>query len=95
MLLISNDESDTVHGATPGSILESPDPTPGTSSIDDVADPFLPQISLNAMSGLPTLETFCVYGTVQNTRLTVLVDNESTHNFVQTHVAKFLGLSSL
>lgn len=47
------------------------------------------------MSGLPTLETFCVYGTVQNTRLTVLVDNESTHNFVQTHVAKFLGLSSL
>ncbi|KAG5009954.1 hypothetical protein JHK87_018469 [Glycine soja] len=44
------------------------------------------------MSGLPSSETFRVYGTIKNTRLTILIDSGSTHNFLQARVAQFLNL---
>nr|KYP47836.1 hypothetical protein KK1_030532 [Cajanus cajan] len=51
-----------------------------------------PHISLNALSGMPALETFRLYGHIGGTCVTILVDSGSTHNFVQTRVAKFLSL---
>ena len=55
-------------------------------------DTGFPHISLHAMSGLPSSETFRVYGTIKNTRLTILIDSGSTHNFLQARVAQFLNL---
>lgn len=43
---------------------------------------------------MPVPETFCVYDTIHHHHLTILVDGSSTHNFVQSHVAKFLALPS-
>lgn len=53
-----------------------------------------PQLSLNALVGMPTLETFQVYGLINHHRVTILVDKESTHTFIQSHVATFLDLPS-
>ena len=51
-----------------------------------------PHISLHAMAGVPATDTFRLYGLINNTRVTILVDIGSTHNFVQPRVAKFLNL---
>ena len=44
------------------------------------------------MADVPATDTFRLYGMINNTRITILVDSESTHNFVQPRVAKFLNL---
>ena len=44
------------------------------------------------MAGVPAIDTFRLYRFINNTRITILIDNESTHNFIQPHVAKFLNL---
>lgn len=62
------------------------DPAP-SSDIDS-------HISLHALAGVPSSETFRIYGTIKNARLTVLVDSESTHNFLQPRIAQFLKLST-
>ena len=54
--------------------------------------PLQPQVSLHAMADVPATDTFRLYGMINNTRITILVDSESTHNFVQPRVAKFLNL---
>ena len=51
-----------------------------------------PHISLHAMAGVPATDTFRLYGLINKTRVTILVDSGSTHNFVQPRVAKFLNL---
>lgn len=50
------------------------------------------QLSLNALSGMPTQATFHMYGSVHHHKVTILVDGGSTHNFVQARVAQFLAL---
>lgn len=67
--------------------LDPPDPTFDTQPLQN-----LPHISLNALSGLSTPATFCVHGFIHQTWLTVLIDNGSTHSFVQPQIAKFLSL---
>ncbi|XP_028230859.1 uncharacterized protein LOC114411353 [Glycine soja] len=62
------------------------DPAP-SSDIDS-------HISLHALVGVPSSETFQIYGMIKNARLTVLVDNGSTHNFLQPRIAQFLKLST-
>ncbi|XP_006606822.1 uncharacterized protein [Glycine max] len=54
-----------------------------------------PHISLHAMAGVPATDTFRLYGLINNTRVTILVDSGSTLNFVQPRVAKFLNLPLL
>ena len=44
------------------------------------------------MAGVPATDTFRLYGVINHTRVTILVDSGSTHNFVQPRIAKFLGL---
>lgn len=55
-------------------------------------DPTNAQISLNALSSSPAPETFRIYGQIGNSQVTILIDGGSTHNFVQSRVAKFLQL---
>ncbi|KHN28867.1 Transposon Ty3-G Gag-Pol polyprotein, partial [Glycine soja] len=50
-----------------------------------------PHISLHAMAGVPATDTFYLYGTINKTRVTILIDSGSTHNFIQPRVAKFMN----
>lgn len=45
------------------------------------------QLSLNALSGMPTQATFHMYGSVHHHKVTILVDGSSTQNFIQAQVA--------
>lgn len=51
-----------------------------------------PHVSLHAMADVPATDTFRLYSTINNKRITILVDSGSTHNFMQPRVAKFLNL---
>lgn len=66
---------------------QPPDPNLPTSLFQP-----LPHIILNAISGLSTSNTFCLYDFLQQTRLTVLIDSGNTYNFIQPRVVKFLAL---
>jgi len=61
---------------------------------DDHGDPLEslqgPQISLNALAGMLTQETICLYGTIAHHQVIILVDGGNTHNFIQTRLASFL-----
>ena len=39
-------------------------------------------ISLHVLAGLPSSETFRIYGSIRNAKLKILVDSGSTHNFL-------------
>lgn len=51
-----------------------------------------PQISLNALSSMPTPENFRLYCTIARHQVIILIDEGSTHNFIQTRLASFLHL---
>ena len=71
----------------PTSLTTSDDPHP---TFDPT--PLQPHVSLHAMGSVPATNTFRLYGIINNTRITILVDSGSTQNFVQPRVAKFLNL---
>ncbi|GJU31340.1 hypothetical protein Tco_1174929 [Tanacetum coccineum] len=52
-----------------------------------------PQISLNALTGTNNFQTLRVIGTVGKHLVHILVDCESTHNFLDKNMAKKLGCS--
>jgi len=54
----------------------------------------VPQISLNALSGMPAPKTFRIYGTVAHHQVVILVDGDNTHNFIQARLAAFLHLDT-
>ncbi|KAF2284477.1 hypothetical protein GH714_025524 [Hevea brasiliensis] len=49
------------------------------------------QMSLNAMRGTPGAHTMCVAGTCGKRSLQVLIDAGSTHNFLDSHIARKVG----
>nr|GEU91251.1 reverse transcriptase [Tanacetum cinerariifolium] len=51
----------------------------------------MPQVSLNAMIGVPSNQTMRVKGHVKKQVLYILVDCGSTHNFLDLHAAKRMG----
>ncbi|MCI22095.1 hypothetical protein A2U01_0043270, partial [Trifolium medium] len=83
-MLISEDDLDI-----PDSDLTE---IPVEPSSDTIAPPTEALLSLHAMSGYSTHNTFRIMGTIAKQQVTILVDSGSTHNFVQDRVAKFLGL---
>ena len=85
-------DNPTQDSGEPGSTAPSLASEENLGDPDCVTDPSPPHISLHAMSDLPSSETFCVYGTIRNARITVLIDSGSTHNFLQPRVAHFLHL---
>jgi len=70
---------------------------PGTTVLDNhepPADSDCSHISLHALARLPSSETFRIYGSIRNAKLTILVDSGSTHNFLQPRIAQFLHLQA-
>lgn len=63
-----------------------------TEPVSDDPETHSSHVSLHALSGLSSPETFRLYGTVNHARLTILIDSGSTHNFLQPRVAQFLHL---
>lgn len=87
LLLIADDDDD------PATLdLLSPRLDPHNLSVAIIKDTSTPHMSLNTISGMPASEKFCLYSHIAHSLVTVLVGGCSTHNFVQTRVAKFLGL---
>jgi len=70
-----------------------------TASIEEITSPndsdtdVPAQLSLHAMSGSTTHNTIRLSGTITNQPMAIPVDGGSTHNFIQTRLAKFLGLT--
>lgn len=69
----------------------SPPPTPIISQ-PTPPDPTLAQISFNALLGTSTPDALCLFGFIHHSRVTVLINEGSTHNFIQSRVAKYLQL---
>jgi hypothetical protein len=57
---------------------------------EDDAD--VPEISLHAISGIQSPQTMRIRGTLKKTRIVVLADTGSTHNFLSLELAAHLGL---
>ena len=75
--------------STPSSLC----PEPVTSlDLEPITDTNPPHISLHALSGLPSSETFRLFNVINHAHLTILIDSGSTHNFLQPHIAQFLHL---
>ena len=58
------------------------------SSINNV-----PEISLHAMTGAPTPQTMRLTRLFRSHAISILIDTDSTHNFLHPHLAKKAGLS--
>ncbi|KAJ4974744.1 hypothetical protein NE237_007918 [Protea cynaroides] len=55
--------------------------------------PTTSEISYHALAGYHSFATLCFMASIQGTPVQVLVDSGSTHNFVQSRVARYLGLA--
>ncbi|PNX98954.1 retrotransposon-related protein, partial [Trifolium pratense] len=89
-LLVADDDCD------PDDIPDPPpdiDPTPPPPTLP-TTEPSEAQISFHAMSGSADPATIRISGFLANHPVTVLIDGGSTHNFIQTRLAKFLDLPS-
>lgn len=76
----------------PGSVTTNSGLEGNDGDSEPAIDTSFPHANLHAMFGLPSSETFRIYGTIKNARLTILIDSGSTHNFLQPRVAQFLHL---
>jgi hypothetical protein len=52
----------------------------------------IPEISLHAISGLPTPQTMRILGVIKEAQVALLADTGSTHNILSTELAEQLGL---
>lgn len=66
---------------------EQPSISKITEPISDDPETNCSHVSLHALSGLSSPETFRLYGLLHHARLTILIDSGSTHNFLQPCVA--------
>ncbi|GAU29612.1 hypothetical protein TSUD_164620 [Trifolium subterraneum] len=89
-LLIADNDTDLEDPPTPPSTIDTSPPT----SPPAIIDPSEAQISFHAMSGTNVPTIIRIPGHLANHPVTVLIDGGSTHNFIQTRLAKFLGLPS-
>jgi hypothetical protein len=55
-------------------------------------DPEIPKISLHDISSVQNPQTMCISNTIKKTRVVILIDTGSTHNFLSTDLAEQLGL---
>ena len=77
-------------------VLEIDDADPTPVELEDVvipseSDVLEPQISVNALTGVANFRTMRVTGYHKKTALHILIDNGSTHNFLDINMAKKLG----
>ena len=81
MFLIADEQSPDPDASTPE--FKEEQLALASDHTESPSDTSCSHISLHALSGLPSSETFRIYGTIKNVRLTILVDSGSTHNFLQ------------
>lgn len=62
----------------------------GRKLIEEAQD--APQISLNALTGISTLQTMRTHVLLKGVKVTTLIDSGSTHNFVDMRLVKHLQL---
>jgi len=67
----------------------SPDPDPDPHSTPESLNE---HINIHTLTGQTAPQTLRIQGIIGRSIVTILVDNESTHNFVQERVVKFLAL---
>lgn len=51
-----------------------------------------PESSLNAITGTPNPRTMKLIGVLKSQQVVILIESGSTHNFVDTHLARMLGI---
>ena len=51
-----------------------------------------PTLLVVAMVGISQPQTLNIFGYIKNTKVTILVDSGSTHNFIKSRVAKGLNI---
>ena len=85
LLLLANPGSELKEQLSMENTIMQEDPTP------TVAEPSA-YISLHALEGCTQPQTLRVKGVIATSTVQVLVNGDSTHNFVQERVARFLGL---
>lgn len=73
-------------------LLANEDVLPEATDDTETHSTLISQISLNAMEGSPTPQTFRLFGSVNRHRVVILVDGGNSHNIVQTRMARFLNL---
>jgi hypothetical protein len=72
---------------------EAEHPSPAREGEAEEEEEFeIPEISLHAISGVPTPQTMRISGTIQEARVILLADSGSMHNFLNTKLAERLGL---
>ena len=84
-----DDEADPAIEILPPATAADPDAIPPTG---DVMADETPAISFHAFAGHSVPSTLRLEGRVNGHPVLILVDSGSTHNFIQTRMAKFLGL---
>lgn len=75
LLIANEDDYSPYHGYSSNPFMPN---NPATT--DDPNSP--PQISLNASAGMSTPKTFRMYGFIRHHRVVILIDYNSTHNFI-------------
>ena len=77
-------------------LINQPDPQlePQTLNQLDSLDPYPTQISFNSLAGNVAPETLRFMGTINDHPVVLLVDDDSTHNFIQHQIMSQLGLST-
>ncbi|GAU38891.1 hypothetical protein TSUD_67540 [Trifolium subterraneum] len=71
-----------------------PSPTPDLDHSIESPPNLEGQISFHSLAGSSATATLRIIGQIANHPVTVLIDGGSTHNFIQTRVAKFLNLNA-
>jgi predicted aspartyl protease len=54
-----------------------------------------PEISLHTLTGADTLDTMTVSGWLHGKKLHILIDSGSTHNFINSKIAKKMGCRTI
>jgi hypothetical protein len=67
-------------------MAESPEPTNVTPPADPPKVELV--ISLNSFTGFSTPQTLKLIGYIKNQKAIILVDSQSTHNFIHRHIAQ-------
>nr|GEW87392.1 hypothetical protein [Tanacetum cinerariifolium] len=82
--------ADPVHDYPNDSVIDHDEEVVHEEVTEEVIE-FTPQISLNALNGVESFQTLRVTGHVGKQDLHILIDTESTHNFLDVNKAKQLG----
>jgi hypothetical protein len=74
----------------PDKLAEPLEEDPGKKKLEE-----FPEISLNAITGTPSLKTMRIVGIIRFNEVIILINSGSIHNFVDTKLAATLGIQPL